>query len=161
MVFIYCSSVETPRFTQYWMRTLRVQPFPHICPWLAGKSAGLVIERLRVRIPAGAEGEFSSPESTLCADSYSVSIPPLPPPPTPIPTPVLPQWHVKKKKTGHSAKSAGGRLHLNTYTSLTQRSRCRMTMPLSRHSVRTYPETSSHATCQGIFGHSRLSSLGH
>ena len=34
------------------------------------------IERLRVRIPAGAAGEFSSPESTLCADSYSVSVPP-------------------------------------------------------------------------------------
>ena len=42
---------------------------------LVGKSAGLVIERLRVRIPAGAAGEFSSPESTLCADSYSVSVP--------------------------------------------------------------------------------------
>ena len=40
------------------------------------KCAGLVIERLRVRIPAGAAGEISSPESTLCADSYSVDIPP-------------------------------------------------------------------------------------
>ena len=37
---------------------------------LVGKSVGLVIERLRVRIPAGAAGEFSSPELTLCADSY-------------------------------------------------------------------------------------------
>ena len=35
-----------------------------------------MIERLRVRIPAGVEGEFSSPELTLCADSYSVSVPP-------------------------------------------------------------------------------------
>ena len=35
-----------------------------------------MIERLRVRIPAGAAGEFSSPESTLCAYSYSVSFPP-------------------------------------------------------------------------------------
>ena len=43
---------------------------------LVGKSAGLVIERLRDRIPAGAAGEFSSPEKTLCADSYSVSVPP-------------------------------------------------------------------------------------
>ena len=34
-------------------------------------------------------------------------------------------------------------------------------MPLSRHSVGTYPETSSHATCQGTFGHSRLSPLSH
>ena len=29
-------------------------------------------------------------------------------------TPVLPQWHIKDP--GHSAKSVGGRLHLNTYT---------------------------------------------
>ena len=35
-----------------------------------------MIERLRVQILAGAVGEFSSPESTLCADSYSVSVPP-------------------------------------------------------------------------------------
>ena len=31
---------------------------------------------LQVRIPAGAAGAFSPPESTLCADSYSVSDPP-------------------------------------------------------------------------------------
>ena len=35
-----------------------------------------MIERLRLRILAEAAGEFSSPESTLCADSYSVSVPP-------------------------------------------------------------------------------------
>ena len=29
-------------------------------------------------------------------------------------TPVLPQWHVKD--SGHSAKNAGGKLHLNTHT---------------------------------------------
>ena len=29
-----------------------------------------MIERLRVRNPAGAAGEFSSPELALCADSY-------------------------------------------------------------------------------------------
>ena len=34
-----------------------------------------MIESLRVRIPAGAAGEFPSSESTLCADSYSVSVP--------------------------------------------------------------------------------------
>ena len=34
-------------------------------------------------------------------------------------------------------------------------------MPLSRHSVGTYPEMSSHATRQGTLGHSRLSSLSH
>ena len=82
-----------------------------------------MIERSRVRIPAGAAGEFSSPESTLCADSYSASVPTL----------VLPQWHVKDP--GHSVKSAGGRLHLNTYTLLTRRSRSGLTMPLSRQSV--------------------------
>ena len=38
--------------------------------------AGLVIERLRVRIPAGAAGEISSSELTLCANSYSLSVPP-------------------------------------------------------------------------------------
>ena len=35
------------------------------------------IERLQVRIPAEAAGEFFSPESTSCADSYSVSVTPL------------------------------------------------------------------------------------
>ena len=49
-------------------------------------------------------------------------------------TVVLPQWHVKDP--GHSAKSASGRLLLNTHTPLTQRSRSGLTMPLSRHSVR-------------------------
>ena len=38
--------------------------------------AVLGIERLRVRIPAEAAGEFSSPESASCADSYSVSVSP-------------------------------------------------------------------------------------
>ena len=33
-------------------------------------------------------------------------------------SPVLPQWHVKDH--GHSAKSAGSGLNLNTYTPLTQ-----------------------------------------
>ena len=74
-------------------------------------------------------------------------------------TPVLPQWHVKN--LGHSVKSAGGRLHLNTHTPLIQRSRNGLTMPLFRHSVGTHQETSSHATYQGTVGHSRLSSLSH
>ena len=43
---------------------------------LVGKSAGLVVERLRVPISAEPVGEFSSPKLTLCADSYSVSVPP-------------------------------------------------------------------------------------
>ena len=36
-------------------------------------SAELVFESLQVRVPVGAAGEFSSPEVSLCADSYSVS----------------------------------------------------------------------------------------
>ena len=108
-----------------------------------------MIGGLRVRIPAGAAGEFSSPESTLCADSlFGVRS-----------TPVLPQWHVKDP--GHSTKSAGGRLHLNTHTPLTQRSQNALTMQLSRHSVETYQETSSHTTRQGTLRHSRISSLSH
>ena len=34
------------------------------------------MERLRVRIPAEAAGEFSSPKLTFGADSYSVSVAP-------------------------------------------------------------------------------------
>ena len=34
-------------------------------------------------------------------------------------------------------------------------------MPLSRHSVGIYQETSSHATRKETVGHSRLSSLSH
>ena len=60
-----------------------------------------MIERLRVRIPAGAVGEFSSPALAFCGDSYSVS----------VSTPALSQWHIKDP--GHSAKSAGGRLPQN------------------------------------------------
>ena len=64
-----------------------------------------MIERSRVRIPAGATGEFSSPGSTFYADSYfGIRC-----------TPVLLQSHVKDP--GHAAKSAGGRLQLkHAYT---------------------------------------------
>ena len=121
-------------------------PGARIPRWL---SARLAIERLRVRILAGVAGEFSSLQSTSCASSlFRVRS-----------TPVLPQWHVKDP--GHSANSAGGRLHLNTHTPLTQQSRSGLTMALSRHSVGTYQETSSHATRQGTLGHSSLSSLSH
>ena len=69
------------------------------------------------------------------------------PRPAPLPPP-------KKKK-------AGSRLHLNTHTLLTQRSRSGLTMPLSRHNEGAYPEMNSHATCQGTVSHSRLSLLSH
>ena len=62
-----------------------------------------MIERSRVRVPAGAAGEFSSPGSASCADSYfGISS-----------THVSPQLHVKVP--GHSAKHAGGRLQPNLH----------------------------------------------
>ena len=78
-----------------------------------------------------------SRKKTLRADSYSV------------------------KDPDHFANSAGGRLHLNMHTPLTQRSRSELSMPLSRHRVGTYQETISHATCQGTLSHSRLSWISH
>ena len=74
-------------------------------------------------------------------------------------TPVLLQWHIKDPS--HSAKGAGGRLHLNMLTPLTQQSRSGLTMPLSRHSVGTYQETSLYTTHWGTLSHSCLSSLSH
>ena len=68
---------------------------------------------------------------------------------------VVPQWHVKDP--GHFAKSAGGRLHPNVHTPLTQRSRSGLTIPLSSHCVGIYQETSSHATRQVTLRHCRLS----
>ena len=54
-----------------------------------------MIERLRVRIPAGAAGEFSSQGLSLCADSsYSVSVPPS-------------ATAVARKDFSNSARSAG------------------------------------------------------
>ena len=63
--------------------------------------------------------------------------------------PLLPQWHVKDPR--QSAKSAGGRLHLNMHTSLTQQSQSGLTMLLSRNNVGNFPKKSSHATCQETF----------
>ena len=41
------------------------------------QSAGLVTKRLGIWIKTGEVGEFSPPALTLCADFYSVSVPPL------------------------------------------------------------------------------------
>ena len=72
--------------------------------------------------------------------------------------PLLWQWHVKDPN--HSAKSAGGRLYMNTHVcTLNSPSQSRLTMLVCRHSVWTYQEMSSHATHQGTLGRSRLSSL--
>ena len=65
--------------------------------------AELMIKRSRVRVPAGAAGEFSSPGSALCADTYFGI----------RSTPVLSQYHVKDPC--HSAKGIGGRLRVNTH----------------------------------------------
>ena len=61
-----------------------------------------MIERSRVRVPAEAAREFSSPGLAFCVDSYFGI----------RSTPVL--QHVKDP--GHSAKSAGDRLQLHTHT---------------------------------------------
>ena len=62
-----------------------------------------MIERLQVQVQAGAVGEFSSPGSAFCADSYFRirSIP------------MLPQQHMTDPS--HSAKGAGGSLQLYTH----------------------------------------------
>ena len=90
-----------------------------------------MIEKLWVQVPAGTTREFTSPELSLCWLLFGVHS-----------TLVLPQWHVKDPS--HSAKSAGGRLHLNVHTALTQRSRSGLTMPLSRHSVGIYIRKRAH-----------------
>ena len=62
-----------------------------------------MIERSQVRVQAEAAGEFSSPGSTFCAESYvgihSIRV-------------IQQKQHVKDP--GHSAKSAGSRLQLKT-----------------------------------------------
>ena len=69
-----------------------------------------------------------------------------------------PQRHVKDPS--HSAKSAGGRLYLNTHTPLTQRSRSGLTIP-SRHSVGTDKENELTRIWSGNVAHYALSSLSH
>ena len=63
-----------------------------------------MIERSQVRIPAGAAGDFSSPGSTFCADSYFG-----------IRYSYFGYRSSTEKDPGHSAKSAGGWLQLNTH----------------------------------------------
>ena len=78
---------------------------------LVGNSAGLAIERLRVRIPGSScRGIFFSRVNFVYWLLFGVRS-----------TSVLPQWHVEDP--GHSAKSAGGRLNLDKHTLLAQRSR--------------------------------------
>ena len=60
-----------------------------------------MIERFRIRVPAGMPGEVSSPWSTFCADSYFGI----------RSTPVLPQYHIKDPDHFRFARSASGRLY--------------------------------------------------
>ena len=69
-----------------------------------------MIERLLVPVLAGAAGELSSPEFTFCADSYSLSVPPLVTAVARKRPPVIPP------------KMQVGRLHLNMHSPLTQQS---------------------------------------
>ena len=105
--------------------------------WLEHRTRG---RKVASSNPGRAARELSFPESTLCADSFGVRS-----------TPMLLQWHIKDP--GHSAKSAGGRLYLNTHAPLIRQNRSGLTTPLSGHSMGTY--------CQGTLGHGRLSSLSH
>ena len=61
-----------------------------------------MVERSRVRVPAGPTGEFSFSWSTLCTDTYFCT----------SSTAVLPQWHADN--AGHSVRGGGGTLKLNT-----------------------------------------------
>ena len=113
------------------------------------KSARLMIERLgEFESRQERHENFFSPELTLCANSYFVQCPFHP---------VLPQWHVKDP--GHSARSAGGRLHtIHPWPNEVGVGWLCRFPGIVREPIR---ETSSHATCQRILGHSRLSSLSH
>ena len=93
------------------------------------------MERLRVRIPAGMAGEFvlfrANFQCGLLLSAFSI--------------PVLPQWYANDP--GHSAKSAAGRLFLNTHLPLIQRSRSALTV-LSLHTVGTFQR--NELTCTSL-----------
>ena len=84
----------------------------------------------------------------MCADSYSVSVPPR-------------VTAVARKKNRSFCQKCWWQVIPKHPDIHNPRRWSGLTIPLSRHSVRIYPETSLHATCQGTFGHSRLSSLSH
>ena len=107
------------------MATDHAQPFSNA---IASRNSLLIERRSRDRKVAssnpGRSGGRIFFSSQLCVLTLSVCS-----------TPVLLQCHVKDP--GHSAKSAGGRLHRNMHTPLTQQNQRGLTMPLSRHSVGT------------------------
>ena len=61
---------------------------------------------------------------------------------------------VAYKRPQSFGKKCTWQLHLNTHAPLTQQSQSGLTMPRSRHSVRTNQETNSHTTHQGILSQS-------
>ena len=95
--------------------------YVYICPLTSERDSLLVRRRTRDRKVAssnpGRSGGriFFSRVNFVCRLLFGV-----------LSTPVLPQWHVKDP--GHSARSTGGRLHLNTHTPLTQRSQSWLTV---------------------------------
>ena len=104
-------------------------PFDH-------QSGALTNKLSRLQTLAGEAGEFSSPELTLCAESYSVSVPPC-------------VTAVARERS----------------RSFCQKYRWQIT---PKHKYTLDPTKSEwadnaivQATCQGTFGHSRLSSLSH
>ena len=70
--------------------------------------------------------------------------------------PVLPQWHVKD--TGHSAKSASGRIRLNMHTPLTQRSRSVLTIYVKTYQGNELKRNSSENAHSSL--HSSMSHCG-
>jgi len=131
-------SSSAARHTKYWLQTCHSHPFLllqncssiSLNTQMGSRDISVVMApdswwKGQVKIPAGAAaGEFSSPGSTFCADSYfGIHY-----------TPVLLQQHVKDP--GHSAKSAGGRLQLNTHTPLV----CGFTWSDTVHGCMVYTE---------------------
>ena len=111
-----------------------------------------MIEMLRVRVPAGAAGEFSS-ELILCADFYPVSFPRR-------------VTAVARKRPRSFRQKCGWQVtpkHAYTiewHTPLSQRSRGGLTM-LSRHKVGTYKGSEITRNSSGNTQSEYLSTLSH
>ena len=101
-----------------------------------------MVKRLRVQIPTGGTREFSSPELTFCADSFFYGVHSAPCVAT-----------VAHKRPWSFCQKFRWQV-TSKHIPLTQRSLSGLIMPLSRHSVGTYRETSSQATHRGTLTHS-------
>ena len=124
---ITCSQMRQTAFIECWNQTKIIVHF--ICQrsttWWSGSRDSLL-----VRVPdSWSKGyEFESRQERLESFLLQSQLCVLTLIRCPFHPPVLPKWHVKDPC--HSAKSAGGRLHLNTHTPLTHRRRSGLTMPL-------------------------------